>query len=54
MKKIILIITFILTITLTSCAKNNENTIKVIATSVPLGEILNEAKPLLKEKGYNL
>ncbi|VEU80272.1 MetQ/NlpA family ABC transporter substrate-binding protein [Haploplasma axanthum] len=55
MKKSILgVLLLVLTITLIGCGKNKEKTIKVIATEEPHAEILREAKPLLKEQGYNL
>ena len=53
MKKILFTLTLLLSIfTLSAC--QSKNTIKVIATSIPHAEILNFAKPLLKEKGYEL
>ena len=48
------LITLLLTITLVSCQQNNYEKITVIATSTPHGEILEIAKPLLKERGYQL
>ena len=57
MKKIILTITFIFTsIFLIGCNKgiNDSKTIHIIATQIPHEEILKQAEPLLKEKGYSL
>ena len=53
MKKILFLLVITLTVFLTSCG-NDENTITVGASSTPHAEILNFAKPLLKEKGYKL
>ncbi|MDX9808181.1 MAG: MetQ/NlpA family ABC transporter substrate-binding protein [Acholeplasma sp.] len=54
MKKIItLLVVLFASFTLAAC-NNNEKTIKVIATSIPHAEILEFARPLLKERGYNL
>ena len=53
MKKILFLLVVTLTVFLTSCG-NDENTITVGASSTPHAEILNFAKPLLKEKGYKL
>ena len=39
---------------LTACGSKDNGAIKVAATSVPHAEILEAAKPLLKEKGYDL
>ena len=47
----------LLAVGLTACSSNNgndDNTLKVICTSNPHAEILNEAKPLLEEKGFTL
>lgn len=55
MKKILsLILTAALALTVASCGKSNENTVTVAATSAPHAEILEQCKPLLKEKGYEL
>ncbi len=53
MKKILCLIVSCLCLTLGAC-KKNDNVIKVGASSVPHGEILEEAKALLKAKGYDL
>ncbi len=39
---------------LTACGSKDNSVIKVAATSVPHAEILEAAKPILKEKGYDL
>ena len=39
---------------LTACGSKESSVIKVAATSVPHAEILEAAKPILKEKGYDL
>ena len=49
----------VLTTALTGCgakksSSNDDKVIKVAASETPHAEILNEAKPLLKEKGYDL
>ena len=55
MKKILQIITILtLVITLISCSNTSEDTIKVIATTTPHGEILEFARDLLEEKGFEL
>ena len=59
MKKIIATIASVLTIALslsfTACgSKNSEKVIKIAASSTPHAVILNEAKDLLKAKGYEL
>ena len=58
MKKIILTLILIITITtLVSCNNadiSDESTIYVVATAVPHAEILEEAKPYLKDLGYTL
>ena len=55
MKKILYIFTFIFTvISLTACKASDEQTLKVIATSVPHAEILEFARPYLLDKGYEL
>ncbi len=55
MKKIIYIITLIISvITLSACSNSNETTISVIATSIPHGEILEFARPYLEERGFEL
>lgn len=55
MKKILYIFTFLFTvITLTGCSASDEQTLKVIATSVPHAEILEFARPYLLDKGYEL
>lgn len=55
MKKIITLITILLlSITLTSCTSNNDNVIVVGASPSPHAEILEFAKPLLEDLGYEL
>ena len=55
MKKILYIFTFLFAvITLTACTASDEQTLKVIATSVPHAEILEFARPYLLDKGYEL
>lgn len=55
MKKILQLLTiFTLIITLFSCSSDSEDTIKVIATTTPHAEILEFARDLLKDKGYDL
>jgi len=55
MKKIIYIITLILSVfTLSACNNSNETTISVIATSIPHAEILEYARPYLEDKGFDL
>ncbi len=55
-KAVTLLLTVVLAVgALTGCGnKGNEKTIKVAATAVPHAEILEAAKPLLAEKGWNL
>lgn len=54
MKKIItLLVVLFASFTLAAC-NNADKTIKVIATSIPHAEILEFARPLLKERGYKL
>ena len=52
-KTIVTIILFVSTLALFACS-NNENVISIIASSVPHSIILEEARPLLIEKGYDL
>lgn len=52
-KYIFIIILLVFAFTLFGCSIN-ANTIRVVATEKPHAEILNAAKPLLKEKGYKL
>ncbi len=52
MKKLLTVTTLLLLI-LTGC-QNSETTITVVATATPHAEILYEARPLLKTKGFNL
>ena len=55
MKKIFLIfILFLLSFTICSCKKDNENVIRVGASSTPHAEILEQIKPILEEQGYTL
>jgi D-methionine transport system substrate-binding protein len=55
MKKLISLLTLIVIIlTVSACKTNDENTIKVIATSIPHAEILEFCKPYLKERGFEL
>lgn len=55
MKKIIGLTILILTLlTATSCNKNDDDIIKVGASPLPHALILEQAKPLLKAKGYTL
>ncbi|GGB36413.1 methionine ABC transporter substrate-binding protein [Virgibacillus dakarensis] len=61
MKKILAFVSILLVLVLAACGGSDESkgddentTIKVGATSVPHAEILEEAKPLLKEKGITL
>lgn len=56
MKKVLsLILAGVLALGITSCGgKSDEKTITVAATSAPHAEVLEQCKPLLKEKGYDL
>ncbi|WP_088053080.1 MetQ/NlpA family ABC transporter substrate-binding protein [Virgibacillus dakarensis] len=61
MKKILAFVSISLVLVIAACGGSDESkgddentTIKVGATSVPHAEILEEAKPLLKEKGITL
>ncbi|MDY3195992.1 MAG: MetQ/NlpA family ABC transporter substrate-binding protein [Paracholeplasma sp.] len=55
MKKFVLIVLTIVSITLlTGCQKEDPSVIKVGASPLPHAAILEQAKPLLKEKGYTL
>lgn len=55
MKKILYIFTLLFTVIgLTACTASDEQTLKVIATSVPHAEILEFARPYLLDKGYDL
>ncbi|MDR2822574.1 MAG: methionine ABC transporter substrate-binding protein [Acholeplasmatales bacterium] len=55
MKKVInFILVAVLILVASSCSKDEDTTIRVVATAIPHGEILEFAKPLLKEKGYTL
>ena len=55
MKKLLsLILAAALCLGISSCGKTDEKTITVAATSAPHAEILEQCKPLLKEKGYDL
>ncbi len=50
-----LILTIIIATLLTGCGNSNDDTtITVGATSVPHGEILEAARPLIEDAGYNL
>lgn len=50
MKKFILLLTIITTLTLTGC--NKDETYKVGASPVPHSEILEQVQPILKEQGF--
>ncbi|APC48998.1 methionine ABC transporter substrate-binding protein [Virgibacillus halodenitrificans] len=58
MNKFIAFVSLLLALVLAACGgedkASDENTIKVGASSVPHAEILEEAKPLLKEEGITL
>jgi D-methionine transport system substrate-binding protein len=54
MKKITALLVLLLASIVLSACNANEKTIKVIATSIPHAEILEFARPLLKERGYDL
>lgn len=55
MKKLLsIILTATLALSIVSCGKSAETTITVAATSAPHAEVLEQCKPLLKEKGYDL
>ncbi len=55
MKKIITVIaTLVLGFILVACNNSSDTTIKVLATQIPHEQILKQAIPLLKEKGYTL
>jgi len=54
MKKIFIIILTCLTLGLFACEENKEHVITVIASQTPHSEILEQARPLLKEKGFDL
>ena len=57
MKKVLsLILAGVLALSITSCggSKSDDKTITVAATSAPHAEVLEQCKPLLKEKGYDL
>ncbi len=57
MKKVLsLILAGVLALGITSCggSKSDDKTITVAATSAPHAEVLEQCKPLLKEKGYDL
>ncbi len=55
MKKLLsLILAAALCLGISSCGKTDEKTITVAATSAPHAEILEQCKPLLKDKGYDL
>ena len=54
MKKITALLVLLLASLVLSACNKNEKTIKVIATSIPHAEILEFARPLLKERGYDL
>lgn len=53
MKKLYIVLTLLLATVLVSCG-SSKNTIVVAASPKPHAEILEFAKPLLKEKGYTL
>lgn len=62
MKKVFILLSAILVLLLAACGggssegkdEDGNTTIKVGATSVPHAEVLEKAKPILKEKGINL
>lgn len=54
MKRILSLLTLVFAIFILVGCGDQTKTIKVIATSKPHAEILNFAKPLLKERGYDL
>lgn len=55
MKKILsLLFVLIISVTLVACGNEEEDVIKVGATSTPHAEILEEAKPLLEEEGITI
>jgi len=55
MKKIYLLITLVVgTLILTACGKAAENVISIVATQTPHSLILEEARPHLQAKGYEL
>ena len=54
MKKIVLLLLVLSSFALTGCGKNSGNVIIVSATAVPHAEILEEARPILKQLGYEL
>lgn len=54
MKKITALLVLLLASLVLSACNKNEKTIKVIATSIPHAEILEFARPLLKEGGYEI
>lgn len=54
MKKIYILLVVLLSVVLVSCDTGSENKIVVAASPKPHAEILEFAKPLLKEKGYEL
>ncbi|WOO87664.1 MetQ/NlpA family ABC transporter substrate-binding protein [Mollicutes bacterium LVI A0039] len=54
-KKIVSVVLFVgLVLGLSGCSSSSDNKIVVGATSVPHAEILEQAKPLLEEAGYDL
>lgn len=56
MKKLVsLILTAAIALGITACgSKSDDKTVTVAATSAPHAEVLEQCKPLLKEKGYDL
>lgn len=57
MKKLLVAITALFTVSLAACGNDSESdgsVLKVGATNVPHAEILEQAKPILAEKGINL
>ena len=56
MKKLVsLILTAAIALGITACGgKSDDKTVTVAATSAPHAEVLEQCKPLLKEKGYDL
>lgn len=53
MKRILFLLTFVSVLVLAACG-NKEEELTVVATPVPHAEILEEAKPILEERGIKL
>jgi len=54
MKKLLMIFVLFITVLLIQACQNEDDVIKVIATTTPHGEILEYVRPALKELGYDL